>query len=99
MRRFLTIGAILFLALASQGCGVSMIEDGQAGIKADFGKIMDQPIETGWHFYIPAVSWIEVWSASLPSEVRMMPSAACTAVLLKYAFSVAGLAMIESQMP
>ena len=46
-----------------------------------------------------AVSWIEVWSASLPSEVRMMPSAACTEVLLKYAFSVAGLAMIQSHKP
>ena len=29
----------------------------------------------------------------------MMPSAACTEVLRKYAFSVAGLAMIASQMP
>jgi len=43
--------------------------------------------------------WIEVWSAGLPSELRMMPSAAWTEVLRKNALSVAGLAMIESQNP
>jgi hypothetical protein len=42
---------------------------------------------------------IEAWSAGLPSELRMMPSAAWTEVLRKNAFSVAGLAMIESQNP
>src|SRR5439155_16914722 len=46
-----------------------------------------------------AAFWIEVWSASLPSEVRMMPSAECPEVLRKYAFSVAGMAMIASQKP
>jgi hypothetical protein len=42
---------------------------------------------------------IEVWSAGLPSELRMMPSAAWTEVLRKNALSVAGLAMIESENP
>ena len=42
---------------------------------------------------------IEVWSAGLPSELRMMPSAAWTEVPRKNALSVAGLAMIESQNP
>jgi len=42
---------------------------------------------------------IEAWSAGFPSELRMMPSAAWTEVLRKNAFSVAGLAMIESQNP
>ena len=76
MRRFLAIGAVLFLALAMQGCGVAMIEDGQAGIKADFGKITDQPIDTGWHFYIPAVSWIEVWNVKTQEikETAQVPS-------------------------
>jgi hypothetical protein len=40
---------------------------------------------------------IEVWSAGLPSELRMIPSAAWAEVLRKNALSVAGLAVIESQ--
>ena len=76
MRRFFAIGAVLFLALATQGCGVSVIEDGQAGIKADFGKIADQPVDTGWHFFIPAVSWIEVWNVKTQElkETAQVPS-------------------------
>ncbi len=56
---FPLIGIILF---SISGCGLKTVEDGQTGVKADFGKISDQPLETGWHFYIPAVSWIEVWN-------------------------------------
>jgi hypothetical protein len=40
-----------------------------------------------------------VRSAGLPSELRMMPSAAWTEVLGKNALSVAGLAMMESENP
>ncbi len=42
--------------------GFTMIEDGEAGVKADFGSISDQPVETGWHFYIRLFSWIENWN-------------------------------------
>ena len=50
----------LFL-LVTSGCGVRTVEDGQAGVKATFGKVEDQPLSTGWHFYIPMISWIEIW--------------------------------------
>jgi prohibitin 1 len=44
------------------GCAVVGIEDGQKGVKADFGKISDEAVDTGWHWYIPMFSWIEVWN-------------------------------------
>jgi len=73
-------GAALFLmtsfALLSSGCGMTTIEDGQAGVKADFGKIADEPISTGWHFYFPLVSWIETWDVKTQElkEVATVPS-------------------------
>jgi len=59
------------------GCGVVGIEDGQGGVKANFGKISDEPLGTGWHWYCPIFSWIEKWdvktlelkeAASVPSS-------------------------------
>jgi len=56
------VGVLAVLAVAlSSGCG-AIVEDGQAGIKADFGKIADRSLGTGWHLYLPVVSWIEVWN-------------------------------------
>jgi len=56
------IWLILVLVPLLCGCAVVGIEDGQKGVKADFGKISDEPVDTGWHFYIPMFSWIEVWN-------------------------------------
>ena len=73
-------GAALFLmasfALLSSGCGMTTIEDGQAGVKADFGKISDEQVATGWHFYFPVVSWIETWDVKTQElkEVATVPS-------------------------
>lgn len=53
---------MLLLVPILTGCGVVGIEDGQKGVKADFGKIADQPIDTGWHWFFPAFTWIEVWN-------------------------------------
>jgi regulator of protease activity HflC (stomatin/prohibitin superfamily) len=62
MKRALGVVSIFLLGLCLQGCAATVIEDGQAGIKADFGKIMDEPVRTGWHFYVPGITWIEVWN-------------------------------------
>jgi len=51
--------ALLILGTAS-GCAVT-IEDGQAGVKATLGKIEDQPLSTGLHWFIPGLSWVEIW--------------------------------------
>ena len=68
------LGLVALIALS--GCGVAVVEDGQVGVKADFGQIKDQPLSSGWHFYIPAVSWIEVWNAKTQEikEVAQVPS-------------------------
>jgi len=77
MRNWMIPLFILLIALGFAGCAVTGIESGEAGVKADFGKIQDEPLGTGWHFYIPAISWIEKWNvktqeikeqASVPSS-------------------------------
>ncbi len=56
---FILIGVV---ALSLTGCGLKTVDDGQTGIKADFGKFAEEPLRTGWHWYIPAITWIEVWN-------------------------------------
>lgn len=41
---------------------VVTIEDGQAGVRANLGKIQDEPLGTGWHFFCPIITWIERWN-------------------------------------
>lgn len=72
----IALAAILIIAGLS-GCGVAVIEDGQTGVKADFGKIKDQPLGTGWHIYFPLITWIEVWNVKTQEikETASVPSA------------------------
>jgi len=58
------------------GCA-RVVESGQAGVQFDFGKISEQPLGVGWHFFFPVFTSIEVWdvktqqikeSASVPSS-------------------------------
>jgi regulator of protease activity HflC (stomatin/prohibitin superfamily) len=55
---------------------MTVIEDGQAGVRADFGKISDAPLGTGWHWYLPLVSWVETWNIKTQSikEQANVPS-------------------------
>ncbi len=71
----LALAAVLIIAGLS-GCGVAVVEDGQTGVKADFGKIKDQPLGTGWHVYVPLFSWIEVWNVKTQElkETASVPS-------------------------
>ena len=77
------IGAIVLLTVLASGCGMKVVEDGQTGVKADFGKIADIPLTTGIHFYCPLISWIEVWNtktmeiketANVPSSEGLISS-------------------------
>ncbi len=65
------------------GIRFRQIEDGQAGVKADFGKIQEEPLRTGWHWFFPIFSWIEVWdiktqeikeTANVPSSEGLISS-------------------------
>lgn len=56
--------------------GFTVIEDGEAGVKADFGKIADEPVGTGWHFYNRVFTWIEQWNVKTQEikETANVPS-------------------------
>jgi len=62
--------------LMASGCGMTTIEDGQAGVKAELGKIADQPLGTGWHWYLPMFAWIETWEVKTQElkETASVPS-------------------------
>ena len=75
MKRYYYIFGLIWM-LAFSGCGVVVIEDGQTGVKADFGKIQDQPIGTGWHWYMTLITWIETWNVKTQEikETAAVPS-------------------------
>ncbi|MCG3176800.1 MAG: hypothetical protein MOGMAGMI_01764 [Candidatus Omnitrophica bacterium] len=70
----LIFGTFIF---GSAFLGFAVIEDGEAGIRADFGRIADEPLGTGWHFYFRPVSWIERWNIKTQEikETANVPSA------------------------
>jgi regulator of protease activity HflC (stomatin/prohibitin superfamily) len=58
------------------GCGVRGVEDGQKGVKLDFGKVQDEPVGTGWAWFCPIMTSIEVWNVKTQQieEVADVPS-------------------------
>lgn len=66
----------ILVAVMFAGCAVQQIESGEAGVKATFGKIQEQPLGVGWHFYIPLISWIERWNVKTQElkETASVPS-------------------------
>ena len=67
--------ALLGAALTS-GCGMTVVEDGEVGVKANFGHISDQALGSGWHWYMPFTSWVEIWNVKTQEikEVAQVPS-------------------------
>ena len=77
MRRAMwMVPLVMSAGLLASGCGMTMIEDGQVGVRADFGSIKDEPLGPGWHWYIPLFSWIETWDIKTQElkEVSNVPS-------------------------
>lgn len=72
MKKFVLLMAIVFLS----GCGLVGVEDGQKGVKADFGKIQEETANTGWHFFILGITWIEKWNVKTQEikETASVPS-------------------------
>lgn len=66
----------LVLAVALSGCGIRVVEDGTAGVRFDYGKISDTSIGTGWHFFFPATTSIELWNVKTQEikEEAQVPS-------------------------
>lgn len=67
---------VIIVCIMFAGCAVKQIETGEAGVKAMFGKIQEEPLGTGWHFYIPLISWIESWDVKTQElkETASVPS-------------------------
>jgi regulator of protease activity HflC (stomatin/prohibitin superfamily) len=76
MKKLLMTVVVLCFIVSLSGCGLVGIEDGQGGVKADFGKIADEPVNTGWHWFIAGISWIEVWNVKTQElkETANVPS-------------------------
>lgn len=70
------VAAALAVMLVTAGCGMTVVEDGEVGVRADFGHIADEALGPGWHFYLPVFSWVEVWSVKTQEmkEVAQVPS-------------------------
>ena len=78
MRR-IALGSMLVGLMALvfvSGCGLAVVEDGEVGVKADFGHIADQALGAGWYWYLPVFSWIEVWNVKTQEikETAQVPS-------------------------
>lgn len=54
------IGLVVFVVVVS-GCA-RVIDDGETGVKFDFGRISTQPLATGLHWFMPVVTRIERWN-------------------------------------
>ncbi len=52
---------VLLCVLSTTSC-VKVIEDGQVGIKISFGRIREAALNSGIHFYLPMVTYIENWN-------------------------------------
>ena len=78
MRRMVLGSALLGILglMFISGCGMATVEDGQVGVKADFGHISDQALGPGWHWFIPLTSWVEVWDVKTQElkETATVPS-------------------------
>ena len=76
MRRIALVVMLGVMGLTAAGCGMTVIEDGQVGIKADFGHISDQALGPGWHWFLPMASWIETWNVKTQEmkETAQVPS-------------------------
>ena len=74
-RRTALLIGLLALPFVS-GCGLATIEDGQVGVKADFGHIADEALGPGWHWYVPFFSWVETWDVKTQEikETAQVPS-------------------------
>lgn len=70
------IGVFFLFIFATSLVGFVVIEDGEAGVRADFGKIAERPIQTGWHFFFRPVTWIERWNVKTQElkETANVPS-------------------------
>lgn len=76
MKKYFLLLMVGVIALSLTGCALKTVDDGQTGVKADFGKFAVEPLRTGWHWYIPGITWVEVWNVKTRElkETATVPS-------------------------
>lgn len=76
MRKIAHVLVIAWVSVALLGCGFKVIEDGTTGVKSNFGNISNEPLGTGWHWFLMGVSWIEKWDTKTQElkETANVPS-------------------------
>lgn len=76
MKRLPLIFIGLIIAGTMTGCAFTVIEDGETGVKGDFGTIHNEAVSTGWHWYCPFFTWIERWNVKTQElkETANVPS-------------------------
>lgn len=75
MKRILQLSLVIACCFVFSGC-VVQVEDGQVGVKNDFGHIRDEVLSAGWHFFVPSITQIELWNVKLQElkETAEVPS-------------------------
>lgn len=75
MKKILQAFLLVMICFMFSGCLVQ-VEDGQVGVKVDFGHIRDEVLNAGWHFFVPAITQIEIWNVKLQElkEMANVPS-------------------------
>lgn len=75
MKKFTKFSLLILCCVMLSGC-MTQVEDGQVGVKIDFGKIQEQALGAGWHFFFPAVTQIEIWDVKIQElkELANVPS-------------------------
>jgi regulator of protease activity HflC (stomatin/prohibitin superfamily) len=79
MKIFGPVVAVFFfvlLLIGSSLVGFTVIEDGETGVRADFGTIAEKPVDSGWHVYLRMFTWIEKWDLKTQEikETAQVPS-------------------------
>lgn len=75
MKKLVQLFLLILSCMLLSGC-VVQVEDGEVGVKNDFGHIRDEALNAGWHFFLPAVTRIELWNVKIQElkERALVPS-------------------------
>ncbi len=75
MKKYIQLTVILIACFMFSGC-LTQVEDGEVGVKIDFGHIRNEVLGAGWHFFVPAITQIEIWNVKIQElkEMANVPS-------------------------
>ena len=80
--------AILAVLLLSTLTGCIVVEDGTVGVKKQFGKIADKPLEAGVHMFIPVVNEVELWDIKTQRKQKQIDLPSSEGLIVQLTTSV-----------